>query len=1195
VSYPCPSCKAPASLETGCPGCGRGPDPDAEEVVRLNAEIADLTVSVEQARQVYTERTAALTAAYRRREEVAGRVRAATFLGFGPAPLPAPVHTAPAPPSAAAVGSPVGETSPRAAQNVLFVLGGLLVGAAAIVFTGVAWATYGVVARAVILAVVTALVLAVPPVTARRGLRSTAETFAAIGMLLVVLDGYAAWYADLFGIGAIDGAGYAALVCAVTAAVGAGYGRLTRLGAPQLAALVAVQPVLPLVADWLDASAFGWSLAFAGTAALDLAVVRAVGGPARVVGWIGFGCAQVAAGVCALAVLVFDTGAPVLLTGVPVLLVAVLLAAAGPVGRVGWLSAVGAATVPPALAIVVLRPVAESHGSVLLIVAAATVLVIVLAALRLPVARPGALLTAGVFLLMSGVAALTVAVATMADSTPPFTATGANAADLPQGWQLPAALVLGAAALALLVPRTWRTATLTGGAALVVLALPTWLPLPWWAVSTMDLALAAVLLLALRPALELTIAAATLTVHGVVVGLARPWSTAAVFGAVSLLGLAAAARQRRGAAQWCAVGLAAFPAAIAATVYAAGAGGAWPARAGLGAVVVPLAATFLLGRLPRFAGYASAAVVALAVSAVVAGGWPALSDLDEPAGVYPSAALLVVALAALGVRGPARLATWVAAVPLTFLAVVAAVPTLGALLFAPYGWWEDAWSGGPAGVGLTPSGQIDFTAGPAATLLILAAVSATLIVRAPTPARAGTSTGGSAARDPGAGSVFEPASNNGPASVERPAAAGGPAPIDGPVPMDGVGHAPDTNPEDSAVTGGGAAEAGAGAAGPPPFAVVLREPVARGFALVVAGFLAVAGVLAVLAIAGAPWPTVPSVALAAGIAFGIAAAVRPARAGAVLPALLLTAAGLAGLLPTEAGTLAALGALIAAGAVAGAAGTATAARVVGWLTAVGAGAGFAIAAVLAVDLPLDRAAFPVLAVGVLALALGYLLRQRRPGVEALAVDAVGHVAVLPALLLGWDDLRVAAAVATVWGAVLGVRAVLPGESARWRLAFAAAASELLAWWLLLAAQDVALREAYTLPAAALALVAGYVALRRNARLGSWLALGPGLAAALLPSLASILVEGGQPWRRLLLGAAAVAIVLVGSHRRWRAPVVAGGLTLVLLIIHELAVWDLLPRWAYMAAGGLALIAVAITYERRLRDLRRVRGVLARMT
>jgi hypothetical protein len=322
---------------------------------------------------------------------------------------------------------------------------------------------------------------------------------------------------------------------------------------------------------------------------------------------------------------------------------------------------------------------------------------------------------------------------------------------------------------------------------------------------------------------------------------------------------------------------------------------------------------------------------------------------------------------------------------------------------------------------------------------------------------------------------------------------------------------------------------------------------------------------------------------------------RPLPAGAVVPVLLLAGPGVAGLQPTEPSTLAALGALIATGAVAGAAGRVTAARIAGWLTAMAGGLGFAVAAVLAADLPLRRAAFPVIAVGAVALAVGFLLHRRGRGDEGRAVDALGHAAVVPALLLAWDEPRIAAAVATIWGAVVAVRVVLPGERFRTRLALVAASSELLAWWLLLAAADVALREAYTLPAAVLALVAGYVALRRNPALGSWLALGPGLAAALLPSLASVLVAGGQVERRLLLGVGAVAVVLVGTHRRWRAPVVAGGVTLVALVVHELAVWDLLPRWAYLAGGGLVLISVAMTYERRLRDLRRVRGALGRMS
>ncbi|MEV4537993.1 hypothetical protein AB0J82_29855 [Asanoa sp. NPDC049518] len=1093
MSYPCPFCQTPASSETGCPGCGRGPDRDAAEVVRLNHEIATLAVAVEQARQAYADLSSRLAAAHRQRDEAAGRVRAAAFAAA------APVAAPPGPPPPARP-----ETSPRAAQNVLFTLGGLLFGAAAIIFTGVAW-TYGETGRAVSLAVVTALVLAVPPLAAWRGLRSTAETFAALGMLLLVLDGYAAWYSDLLGFGGLDGALYAALVCVVTAAAGVGYGRLTGLHAPRLAALVAVQPLLPLLASWLDAPAGGWALAFGATAAVDLVLVRAGGLATRVLGWVGYGCAQIASGMCALVVFFVSGDTPALLTGLPVLLVAALLVAAGIVGRVRWLTVAGAVTVPPAVAVAVLRPVIELSDHVSLFVAAATVLAIALAAVRLPAARAGALLTAGAYLLLVATMAGFVALATMDASLPPFTADAVLDRDWLPDWQLPVGLALGTVALALLVPADWRRAALSGGGVLVVLALPTDLALPWWAISALGLAIAAVLLLVDRPGWEPSAAAALLTGHAVVVGLARPWSTAAAFGALALLGCAAAVRGRRPAVWWCGAGLAAVPAAVAATVYATGAGGAWPARAGLAALAVPLAATLVFALRERFVRYAPAGVGALAVGALVAGIWPPLSALTEPAGVYPAIAVLALAVAAAGLRGMPRLVAGLAAVPLVLLATVLAALAVIVPLFAPYGWWEKAWTGAPAGVGL-PSGTIDVTAGPAATLLILAAACLATLV-----------------------------------------------------------HKPDDDGKLVRSSG------------------------------LIAAFLGACGVLAVLVVASAPWPVLPAVTLAAGLAFGIAAAVRPKAGVAAVPGLLLVGAGLSGLLPTPAATLAGFGAVITAGAFAGAAGGAVAARIAGWLAAIMSASGFAVAAVLAADLPLRQASFPVLGVGAVALGLGYLLRRHRDGIEGPAVDAVGHVAVVPALLLAWGDVAMAAGVATAWGAVLAVRAVLPGERARLPLAFAAGGSELLAWWFLLVTWEVALREAYTLPAAALALGAGYLSLRRNPRLGSWLALGPGLAAALLPSLAAVLVAGGQIERRLLLGAGAVAIVLLGAHRRWQAPVVASGLTLVVLTLHELAVWDLLPRWAYLAGGGLILIAVAMTYERRLRDLRKVRGALGRMT
>jgi hypothetical protein len=49
-------------------------------------------------------------------------------------------------------------------------------------------------------------------------------------------------------------------------------------------------------------------------------------------------------------------------------------------------------------------------------------------------------------------------------------------------------------------------------------------------------------------------------------------------------------------------------------------------------------------------------------------------------------------------------------------------------------------------------------------------------------------------------------------------------------------------------------------------------------------------------------------------------------------------------------------------------------------------------------------------------------------------------------------------------------------------------------------------------------------------------------------------------------------------------------------LHEVVlVWDLLPRWIPLAAGGLLLVGLAMTLERRRRDLDRFRAALTRMS
>src|SRR5690606_19481032 len=136
----------------------------------------------------------------------------------------------------------------------------------------------------------------------------------------------------------------------------------------------------------------------------------------------------------------------------------------------------------------------------------------------------------------------------------------------------------------------------------------------------------------------------------------------------------------------------------------------------------------------------------------------------------------------------------------------------------------------------------------------------------------------------------------------------------------------------------------------------------------------------------------------------------------------------------------------------------------------------------------------------------------------------------------------------------------------------------------------------TLPLAAVALVSGWAALRVRPELRSWVAYGPALLAGLLPTLAIVLVTDAQPLRRLALGTAALLCVVLGAARRRQAPVVVGGVVLALVALHELVLlWQRLPGWIPLALGGALLLFLAITYERRRRDLARVRSVLQNMT
>ncbi|MGE5827044.1 MAG: SCO7613 C-terminal domain-containing membrane protein [Micromonosporaceae bacterium] len=1137
-TYPCPVCGAGANLTTGCPGCGRGPDPDAAEVIALDQEIARLNVRLAEARNAYTALDAQAQTLRLRREQVVGRVRFAVSSAAATAARPpsAPAETARDPQAGGR------EASTRTVQNVLFILGGLLLGTAAIVFTAIAWATFGVTGRAGILAAVTALALGVPLLALWRGLRATAETFAGLGLLLVALDGYAAWGVDLFGVQSLPATRYAGLVGLATAIVAVAYRAGTRLVGPAFAALAVTQPILPLLAAETNPSLPATALVYAGVAVIDLGVLvwwrpkhrTAVTTAVRGCTWLLYAGALAVAGLLALiAEAIADTPGQAAPAGAAVVVVALLLV--GGAALIHWRPlhhGAGAALVL-AVALGAGRLTALSWPGQALVASAAVVgalAVAVTAAVRwLPRSVRGgpiggAVAAAGLVAAVVTGESVRVALRMIVASFPVWHADLADTATA-DDWRLLAALGLVAASLVVLLPRATGT-VVAAGATMLALALPGATALPWWAPSTIDMVVCAALALgamlagsardaAVRAVLGLGIAG-----HGLLAGAARAQSTSAVLATLTAIGVAvailagppvpAASLPRRiiGGLGLCGAYLAA-PWALATGLAAAGVPPWWLARVCVAGTVLLLLS---LVAVRRWRGHLLWYAYPGALGAALLGpAWPGVVRSAEPVAVYAAVALLMLAAALLLTprRHPAAAAlTGAAAFAPAVVLGLDALPSVAAVLLAPYAWLGAVWSGTPVGVGLAPHNPGDPALGDATALAILAVAAAVAAYAWSRTPRASIS------------------------------------------------------------------------------AAALVGPVAL-----------VVGVAAL----SAPWPIVAALSLGAGLALCLAAAIRltdRTLAGALTaPAFALAGAGLAGMLPTRPATLTALAVTLAASAAVGAAGRTPAVRTLGWLASVATGLTTAAAASLAAEMSLRMTAFAVLGAAALALAGSIGLTSTRPG-EARALAGGAHAGAVVALLFTFGSVRHVAAVCTLWGLAVGMRALWPTTStlARGVYATAAAACELVAWWLLLADRQVALVEAYSLPLAAVALLGGFVARRARTGLRSWVAYGPALFAAFLPSLASILATEGDPLRRLLLGVSALAIVLGGAVRRLQAPVVVGAAVLVLVAGHELVLfWDYVPRWIPLALGGLVLVGVAMTYERRRRDMVRLRGAVSRMS
>ncbi|MEV7400789.1 hypothetical protein AB0N93_10375 [Streptomyces sp. NPDC091267] len=349
--------------------------------------------------------------------------------------------------------------------------------------------------------------------------------------------------------------------------------------------------------------------------------------------------------------------------------------------------------------------------------------------------------------------------------------------------------------------------------------------------------------------------------------------------------------------------------------------------------------------------------------------------------------------------------------------------------------------------------------------------------------------------------------------------------------------------------------------------------------------------------------------LVAGVFAVAVCALRRGMTGTALTASVCGAVGAVGVallsLSTEAATYAVFGALLVVCVAAAAALDASALaaprteRVPAALQAVLACAAVVCAVVLtgafgaSLGLAAHRAAPLMLAVPAVTVVLGARLKGRA---VALPVEVTGGAAALPAVAMAVGDMPFLALVLALCAVLAAGTALRPER--RPVAGYLATALFVLAAWVRLSASGVSSPEAYTLPVTVPALVIGVLRRRRDPAASSWTAYGAGLAATLLPSLVAAWADPHWP-RPLLLGAAALVITLLGARLRLQALLMLGGAVLALDALHELApyvvqVVGTLPRWVAPALAGMLLLAVGATYEKRLRDARRLRDALGRM-
>jgi hypothetical protein len=228
----------------------------------------------------------------------------------------------------------------------------------------------------------------------------------------------------------------------------------------------------------------------------------------------------------------------------------------------------------------------------------------------------------------------------------------------------------------------------------------------------------------------------------------------------------------------------------------------------------------------------------------------------------------------------------------------------------------------------------------------------------------------------------------------------------------------------------------------------------------------------------------------------------------------------------------------------------------------------------------------VLAAGVVILAG---VHARRAAPEGVALEVVGAAGLLVGSAVATQDTAWLAGSLTTIVPILLVAALR--RDLRSAYSIAAGAAALGATWAWLAAANVTVVEAYTLPAAALALGVGVFQWRRGPA-HSWLALGPAIVLAVGPTLVLGIAQDDTA-RTLIAAGMAFATVALGAWKKLQAPLVLGSLALVTLGIDTFGpAVARLPRWLPLAVIGLLLMWIGATFETRRNRAKQATQTLA---